>query len=151
VVHRDLKPSNIFLSTDHHGQELVKIMDFGLACTDGPSNHSLMEEYIIGTPEWMSPEQARGEKNLSPRSDIYTLGLIVYSMLTGHKAYTYPDNTPLQVVCRRAKAAMSPVRPSTFQRALPSHIDDAILCALDPDPANRPASAKDFYLRLAQA
>jgi serine/threonine-protein kinase len=149
VVHRDLKPSNILLSRDHRGRDLVKILDFGLARPAGLSDRSLMEGYIIGTPEWMSPEQARGEKNLTPRSDIYALGLIVYSLLTGHKAYAEPDNTPLQVVFKRARIQVPPVLPSMLRRALPAQIDAAIFMALDPDPQKRPSSAGEFYARLA--
>lgn len=149
VIHRDLKPSNILLAKDHRGRDLVKILDFGLARPTELSDRSLMEGFIIGTPEWMSPEQARGERNLTARSDIYTLGLIVYSLLTGHKAYADPDNTPLQAVFKRARVTMLPTRPTQLRRSLPAHIDTAIFRALDPKPDNRPASAGEFYARLA--
>lgn len=148
VLHRDLKPSNVLLSQDHHGQDLIKILDFGLARPSGAKDASLMDGFIIGTPEWMSPEQARGALDLDERSDIFSLALIVYAMLTGHPAYQVQGQTPLQVVFQRAQVAGPPPRPSQLRPALSPRIDAAVLRALSPEPSDRPRSVQAFYASL---
>src|SRR5213078_3302304 len=85
IVHRDLKPDNVFLARRHKGRELVKVLDFGLAklASDSALGRSITRDgTVFGTPEYMAPEQAEGEK-LDGRTDVYALGAILYELLSG--------------------------------------------------------------------
>ncbi len=82
VIHRDLKPDNVFLVSDQHGPELVKILDFGIAHLAGRKTRLTAAGAVVGTPEYMSPEQARGT-DLDGRSDLYALGVVLFEALTG--------------------------------------------------------------------
>src|SRR5262249_53607890 len=98
VVHRDLKPENIFLKPQRGGRDLVKVLDFGLAMIlDGGSSSITTPGFVCGTPDYMSPEQARGER-IDGRSDLYSLGVVLFEMLTGRLPYI--DSTPTKVVLR---------------------------------------------------
>ncbi|MEL6341697.1 MAG: serine/threonine-protein kinase [Myxococcota bacterium] len=148
IIHRDLKPANILLSTDRQGRDLVKILDFGIARPIASDGSTVMGEgVILGTPDWMSPEQARGEPHLDARSDVFSAALIVYALLTGRQAYT-GGHTPLQVVIRRSAVSQPPPPPSQVRPGLPPQVDGAILRALSPDRNARPSSAMAFYADL---
>ena len=134
VVHRDVKPANLFL-TD--GGEL-KVLDFGVAkTTSGPSAESPAEGVeLVGTPEYMAPEQARGEGDA--RSDVYALASVIYELVTG----TLPFPAESVVAILASKAVQRPERPSLRapDAGIPPALDKLLLAALDPEPSRRPQS-----------
>src|SRR5258708_7455720 len=125
VVHRDLKPANIMLD----GNGRIRITDFGLA---GASGESLR----AGTPAYMAPEQLAGG-NVTPRSDLYALGLVLYELFTGRRALEGANLAEL--IAKREQAGVT--QPSEVVRDLDPAVDRAIMRCLDPDPARRPPSA----------
>ncbi len=129
VLHRDLKPANIML--DGRGQ--VMVMDFGLAAfVDQISGADVRS----GTPAYMAPEQLAG-KEVTEKSDIYSLGLVLYEMFTGKSAYS-ADNLADLIKTRNAAAAVS--RPSSIVKDIDPLVERVILRCLEQEPANRPAS-----------
>jgi serine/threonine-protein kinase len=137
VIHRDIKPENILL---HDGQALV--VDFGIALAVSSAGGTRMTEtgMSLGTPHYMSPEQAMGERELTARSDVYALGCVTYEMLVGEPPFTGP--TAQAIV---AKMMTEEPRSLTIQRStVPALVDDAVLTALAKLPADRFASAAEF-------
>jgi len=137
VIHRDIKPENILL---HDGAALVA--DFGIALAVNNAGGGRMTEtgMSLGTPQYMSPEQAMGERELSARSDVYALGCVCYEMLTGEAPFTGP--TAQSIV---AKVLTDEPRPLTeLRRAVPLHVEAAILTAIEKLPADRFGSAAEF-------
>jgi eukaryotic-like serine/threonine-protein kinase len=135
VLHRDFKPGNVLLVPGRNGVRAV-ITDFGLALH---SNHDLTlgasvtgTGEVIGTPAYMSPEQVEG-KELTPASDVYSLGLVLYQMLTGTRAFE--DTTPLSMAVRRIKEDPKP--PRTFVPDLDHHWESVILKCLQRNPRDR--------------
>jgi hypothetical protein len=127
VLHRDLKPANVMI--DGNGQ--VRITDFGLAAIMGQ-----VDQVRVGTPAYMAPEQLSG-KGVSVQSDLYALGLVLYEVFTGRRAYT--AQSVGELVRQHQDAAITP--PSAIVRDLDASIERAILRCLDPEPARRPRSA----------
>jgi serine/threonine-protein kinase len=125
VVHRDLKPANIMLD----GSGRIRITDFGLAGASG-------ETIRAGTPAYMAPEQLAGSE-VTPRSDVYSLGLVLYEVFSGRRALE-GDNLA-ELIAKREQAGIT--RPSDIVRDLDPAIDHAIMRCLDPDPLRRPPSA----------
>src|SRR5262245_15405452 len=125
VVHRDLKPANIMLD----GNGKIRITDFGLAGAAG-------ESLRAGTPAYMAPEQLGGAE-VTPRSDIYALGLVLYEMFTGRRALE--GRTVAELIAKREQAGIT--QPSAIVTSLDPSIDRAIMRCLQPDPAQRPSSA----------
>jgi predicted Ser/Thr protein kinase len=125
VVHRDLKPANVMLD----GSGRIRITDFGLAGAAG-------ETLRAGTPAYMAPEQLAGGE-VTPRSDLYSLGLVLYELFTGHRALE--GRNLAELIAMREQAGMT--SPSTIVRDLDPAIDRTIMRCLEPDPARRPASA----------
>jgi hypothetical protein len=130
VLHRDLKPSNVMI--DEKGD--VRVTDFGLA--------GLLEDFgdgaaLEGTPEYMSPEQLAG-RELNERSDIYSLGLVLYELYTGRKAFTAAT---LSEILRLRRTESMPERPSSIVRDLDPLVERVVERCLAPDPKERPSSA----------
>jgi serine/threonine-protein kinase len=137
VVHRDIKPENILL---HDGSAVVA--DFGIALAASKASGARMTEtgMSLGTPHYMSPEQAMGEREINARSDVYALGAVLYEMLTGEPPFT--GSTAQAVV---ARVLTENPRPLTTQRhTIPRHVEAAVLTALEKLPADRFTSATDF-------
>ncbi|MDP9339947.1 MAG: protein kinase, partial [Acidobacteriota bacterium] len=138
VIHRDLKPQNIML--DAKGRAYV--MDFGIARSAYLPGMT-QTGALVGTPEYMSPEQAKGEK-LDERSDLFSLGVILYELLVGHSPY-YSD-TPLATLWKRIQEKAKPL--GEVDPTIPKSLSDIIEKALEIDPAKRFASANEFARQL---
>ena len=128
VLHRDLKPANVMID----GRGRAKITDFGLADATGSISGY---EAQVGTPQYMAPEQVAGGK-LSERTDIYSLGLVLYELFTGKRAF---DAKTLRDLARLQSS--TPTSPAAHVTSLDPLVERAILRCLDPDPAKRPSSA----------
>ena len=141
VIHRDVKPENILL---HDGSALVA--DFGIAlAVNAPGSRMTETGLSLGTPHYMSPEQATAEKNLTSRSDVYSLGAVLYEMLAGHPPHT--GASPQQVIMKIVTEDVAPI--SRIRKSVPSHVDAAVAKALERLPADRFDSAKDLAHALA--
>jgi serine/threonine-protein kinase len=143
VIHRDIKPENILL---HDGSALVA--DFGIALAASKAGGTRMTEtgMSLGTPHYMSPEQAMGERELDARSDVYSLGAVLYEMLAGDPPYT--GSTAQAIV---AKVITEKPPPVTAARdTVPQHVAAAIHMALAKLPADRFHSAAEFTQALAR-
>jgi len=144
IVHRDLKPENVFLLNHPDYPDYVKVLDFGIAKLIGPQQanapHNTVLGMVIGTPAYMSPEQCRGQAELDHRSDIYSLGIMLYEMLTG----TVPFRRDSTADVLLAHVRDQPVPPLDLNPKLSRHISDAIVRALDKDPALRFASMREL-------
>jgi hypothetical protein len=136
VLHRDLKPANIMLN----GRGQVVVTDFGLAAL---ANEIPGDEIRNGTPAYMAPEQLAG-KEVSVQSDIYSLGLVLYEVFTGKRAFE--ASTLAELV--RLHTETAPVSPSTLVKELDPLVENTILRCLDPEPSNRPQSALAVAARL---
>jgi serine/threonine-protein kinase len=151
VIHRDLKPDNIIIRRKGSLEE-VKVLDFGIAKLKQQENpvagaQTLTQAgTIIGTPAYMSPEQCRG-RELDQRSDIYSLGIIAYEMLTG--APPFNEDSATEIVARHLRDEPPPL--SEARPDLPPLLEQAVMRALAKDPANRQQSAEAFGLELQAA
>src|SRR5688500_1310061 len=141
VVHRDIKPENILM---HEDQALVA--DFGIALAVSAAGGARMTQtgLSLGTPQYMAPEQAMGERAIDGRADIYALGAVLYEMLVGEAPFTGPT---VQAIVARVMTENP--RPVTGQRrSVPTHVNAAILKALEKLPADRFHSAAEFSKAL---
>jgi len=138
VIHRDLKPQNIML--DRGGR--VYVMDFGIARSAHLPGMT-QTGALIGTPEYMSPEQAKGEK-LDERSDIFSLGVIFYEILTGKSPYA--SDTPLATLWKRLQEPVAP--PSQLEPTLPAALNAIVVKALEIEPEKRFGSAREMAQQL---
>src|SRR6202034_2064411 len=136
VLHRDLKPANVMLNGRGH----VVVTDFGLAAL---ADEIPGEEIRNGTPAYMAPEQLAG-REVTVQSDIYSLGLVLYEIFTGKRAFE--ASTLAELV--RLHSETAPVSPSTLVKELDPAVESAILRCLDPEPSKRPASALAVAARL---
>lgn len=138
IVHRDIKPSNVIIT----GQNTVKILDFGIA--------RILEKarltktgHLIGTLEYVSPEQIQG-KETDARSDIYSVGVVLYEMLTGH--IPFEKNTEYDLI--KSQIEEKPKSPRTFSSKIPAQIEQLALKALEKKPEKRFSSAREFSKEL---
>ena len=142
IVHRDLKPDNILIVTDEHGVDRCKVVDFGIAkAADASGTQLTRTGMIVGTPEFMSPEQVVGEA-VDARSDVYALALVAFQMLTGQ--LPFKGSTNERAVMSRLiedPLTLAAVSPDV---AWPSGLQAAISAALDREPATRTATALGF-------
>ena len=133
VVHRDLKPDNVMICNDGS----IRIMDFGIAKVEGSRRLTFGAfQPAMGTPDYMAPEQVKGKRG-DPRTDVYSLGAILYEMLTG--TVPYEGNTPLLIM--NARLTGDPGAPRKFNPEITPQVEEIILHAMARDPADRYANA----------
>ncbi|MEM9457379.1 MAG: serine/threonine-protein kinase [Myxococcota bacterium] len=145
VIHRDIKPANCFV-TMHDGEPLVKLLDFGIAKLDADENSQTLTRtsQVMGTPSYIAPELVRTKQEASPRSDVYSLGVMAYRMLTGHLPFI--GETSFEVMYR---ACTDPVPPlSKIAPDLPAAAEALVLQMLDKQPQRRPADMREVRERL---
>lgn len=141
IVHRDIKSPNVMISTEGK----VKLMDFGIARVAGGAVRTRTGS-VLGTPEYMAPEQARSGE-ISPRTDIYSLGVLLYEMAAGRLPFTGSD--PFSVALKHVSEAPPP--PRELDPELPEWLEAVILKAISKDPADRYASAAELARDLKTA
>ncbi len=147
VIHRDLKPDNILIEIVH-STERVKVLDFGIAKLREAKTDAFLTQAgtIIGTPQYMSPEQCQG-KPLDPRSDIYSIGILLYEMLTGE--VPFDGESTLQVVYNQLHAQPRPL--VELSPHVPAQLAKVIMRALEKEPDHRPSSAIQLSDELKQS
>ena len=150
IVHRDIKPANLFLTRTHEGREQLKILDFGVSrnVVDDATLQGLTRPgTIVGTPAYMSPEQARGAKEIDARSDVWAMGVVLFELLTGTRPYRAGSYNELIL-----KITQEPV-PSLRSRApdLPEAVVAAVERALVKDTDSRYADATQFLEDVTHA
>jgi serine/threonine-protein kinase len=146
IIHRDLKPPNLFLTT-LHGRRVVKVLDFGISkmnrLLDG---HVTSTRMSFGSPLYMSPEQIRSTKQVDGRSDVWSLGVIFYELVTGEPPFVADTPNGLAVVI-----SMDPHVPASRKRAgLPRRVDEIIAGALQKDPQQRTESVRALHAALSE-
>jgi dipeptidyl aminopeptidase/acylaminoacyl peptidase len=143
VIHRDLKPENILL---HEGQPLVA--DFGIALAASHANDARLTQtgHSLGTPSYMSPEQAVGEHEIDSRTDVYSLGAVLYEMLTGEAPHT--GKTAAEIMAK--VLAMEPRGIREIRPSVPAHVEAVVNRALKKLPADRFSSAHEFAEELKE-
>jgi serine/threonine protein kinase len=150
VIHRDVKPGNVFISKERDGEEIAKILDFGVAKFKFRSEQIHAKELtttgtILGTPYYMSPEQAMGKKSMvDARSDIYSCGLIVYRGLTGRNPFRGENYN--EVIYNILTRDVPP--PSTLNKNLEKAVDDVVLKAVARNPDERYQTCREFMAAL---
>ncbi len=140
VVHRDVKPDNVFVSPAGR----VKLADFGIAHLDAGVTRATVAGAVLGTPGYMSPEQARGG-DVDGRSDLFSAGVVAYEMLTGRNPFGAADATTL---IYRIVHEPAPELPASATAGLPADLRPAIMAALSKDPNDRPPTAEAFRRML---
>jgi eukaryotic-like serine/threonine-protein kinase len=140
VVHRDLKPNNIFLVQPSRGARYVKLLDFGLAkqsAHPGGATPQTRASVMVGTPEYMAPEQAMGQA-VDARTDLYAVGAIAFEMLTGRLPFEAP--TPFEIVTKHLREP--PPHPSSLEQSVPAALNDLVVSLLAKEPQRRPGTAQ---------
>ncbi len=146
VVHRDLKPENIFISLTRDGARVPKVLDFGISrvVDDASGRIRTQTDMILGTPQYMAPEQARGDRNIDDRADQYALGAIAYECVTGALAIT---NGAVYEMLDRVVRGQFPA-PRAVRPELPEALEAVICRAMSRDPAARFRSIRSFGASL---
>jgi eukaryotic-like serine/threonine-protein kinase len=153
IVHRDLKPENVMICSPSRsgGRERAVVMDFGLAKErrlDGELGRLTKTGVVLGTPEFMSPEQLRG-RPVDPRTDIYALGLVAFEMLSGELPFA--GNTQQEIMMARLRSEPSPLRTICGAEELPEAVEDVLAKALVREPDERYQTTLDLADALADA
>ncbi|WP_214369312.1 Stk1 family PASTA domain-containing Ser/Thr kinase [Pseudonocardia sp. H11422] len=141
IIHRDVKPANIMINR----AGAVKVMDFGIARALGEGQNVTQTAAVIGTAQYLSPEQARGEA-VDARSDVYAAGCVLFELLTGEPPFT--GDTPVAVAYQHVRE--DPRRPSEVNPQVPDALDAVVLKALSKNPANRYQSAAEMRTDLVR-
>jgi len=149
IVHRDLKPGNIIILGGAAAGGVVKLVDFGIAkvkaSEEGLTRGLTRTGELLGTPWYMSPEQARGETGITGASDIYSVGVILYQMLAG--ALPFDGSSYVEVLMRIITEEPAP--PSRLRPGIDPSLEEAVLTAMDREPARRFRDPASFYRRIA--
>jgi serine/threonine protein kinase len=148
IIHRDLKPENVFIMEQSGGEQIVKVLDFGISYLakpiEGASILKTKTGIVMGTPHYMSPEQARGKKSIDHRADLYSLGIMLYEMVTGQLPFK-GDNYNEVII---AITVEEPPPPSFHYDAIPPELEKVIMKAIDKDPDKRYQNASEFTSAL---
>lgn len=149
IIHRDLKPSNILVTQSADQPAVVKVLDFGIAkffaVDDDDSTAMVQTNSVIGTPRYMSPEQNNGDE-LTPATDVYSLGVMLYEMLTGMAPFS--GSTPAEIAQKHANDP--PHAPRAIVAGIPEDVERVVLHALEKQPADRPANGAQFRRELLE-
>jgi putative nucleotidyltransferase with HDIG domain len=149
VVHRDLKPENIYLINRPPHNDVVKVLDFGIAKLMHPTSSSAVNTTtpgaILGTPHYMSPEQCQGDEQLDHRSDVYSMGLVLYRMLTG--ALPFQGDSVVDILA--AQISKQAVPPRELRPELTTRIESLILRSIEKSPDDRFADMRMLHDALA--
>ena len=149
IIHRDLKPENLFLVVEQDGGKYVKIVDFGIARIAQEfivsRGRSTKEGVVMGTPAYMSPEQVRGKKELDHRSDIFSVGVILYEMLTGVLPFDSENVADLYLMI----ISEDPLHPMNISPSIPEGLSDAVMKAMEKKQERRHEDARAFINVLA--
>jgi tetratricopeptide (TPR) repeat protein/tRNA A-37 threonylcarbamoyl transferase component Bud32 len=141
VIHRDIKPENILLGAPHAGVAPSLLSDFGIARSlDAATDRITGTGVTVGTPAYMSPEQATAERDIDARSDVYSLACVVYEMLAGEPPFSGPN--PRAVLSKQLSDPVRPVR--RLRDGVPQYVDDALAVALSRSAADRFPDAASF-------
>lgn len=152
IIHRDLKPANLFLAKGLGDAPIVKVLDFGIAKISAPPGSKEQDmtatNMVMGTPLYMSPEQMRSTKNADARSDIWSLGVILYRMLTGRLPFV--AETALEMMAL-VLSPDPPPHPSLYRQDLSPELEHVILKCLEKDISNRFQSVRDLVDAVVHA
>lgn len=147
LVHRDLKPANIFFALDDRGDVIPKVLDFGVSKATGINNAEFAKTStgaVLGSPAYMSPEQARGDTDVDSRSDVWSLGIILYESLTGKPPFDAPNyNALMLAIITKAHRPVCEVAPG-----VPVELSQVIDQALAKDRKDRVGTARELADRL---
>jgi serine/threonine protein kinase len=153
IIHRDLKPSNIMVTQCADQPAVVKVLDFGIAKLasdklddDDDATRLAQTNSVIGTPRYMAPEQSHGFE-LTSAADVYSLGVILYEMLTGMAPFT--GSTPAEIAQKHTND--SPHPPRAIVAAIPEDVERVVLHALEKQASDRPPNAAEFRRELLEA
>jgi len=146
IIHRDLKPSNLFLTKLFDGSDLVKVLDFGISKTTGAGADLNMTKttMVMGSPTYMSPEQMRSARHVDVRTDIWSLGIILYEMLSGRVPFDGENFSELVI-----KATLDPTPDLPAHLNVPREFEAALRRCLEKDPQKRYANISDMAAALA--
>ncbi len=146
IVHRDIKPENLFL-VEREGLPIIKVLDFGIskvALAGGEPPSRLTGELTLGTPCYMSPEQIRSTASADPRSDLWSLGVVLYELLAGTEAFRASSaNAVCAAVLERQPQSLLELRPE-----VPQGLADVVMTCLEKDPANRFEDVAELAMAL---
>ena len=152
IIHRDLKPANILVTQSADQPAIVKVLDFGIAKLaadklddDDDATTLVQQSSVIGTPRYMAPEQSNGS-GLTPAADVYSLGVILYEMLTGMAPFT--GTTRAEIAQKHANDL--PHSPREIVAAIPEDVERVVLHALEKQPTERAANAREFRHELLE-
>lgn len=143
VIHRDMKPENVFVH-QKDGTLTAKVIDFGISKTSSNQTHVTRTGVIMGTPSYMAPEQARGEKT-DARTDVYAVGALLYHLLTGRKPFESED----AAVILTAVLTEQPLRPRAIDSAIPEALELVVQHAMAKDPTERFQNMRELEAALA--
>jgi len=144
IIHRDLKPDNIFITPKSSDPLFIKILDFGIAkLNDGPVGSKTRTGVVIGTPSYMSPEQCMGRGHIDARSDIYSLAIVMYEMLTGKVPFGGASCTGFGEIII-AHMTQPPQPPSEINPAVTAELESVVMRALGKDPGQRFQNMEEF-------
>jgi serine/threonine-protein kinase len=156
LVHRDIKPANLFLCRMGLEYDFVKVLDFGLVKVQRPQDPQATlvtlatgsgSHLPTGTPAYMPPEIALGERTVDGRADLYALGCVGYWLLTGE--LVFKEESPMAMLVQHVRGTVVPPSQRT-EIAIPASLEQLILSCLEKDPRERPQSADDLARRLAE-